>query len=402
MLIFHKVRSILAQVGPGIAIAATGLGAADLVSVTVAGSRYGNLLVWAVVVGAVLKYVLNEGVARWQLATGLSVFEGWARYLSPLVVYYFLAYLLLWTFFVSGGLMVAAGLAAHSLLPGISRQWWGLIHALVGFILVWIGTYERFEQVMKVLVALMFAAIIGCVMAVGPRADSFLLLPTVPQGSLPFTLGLIGGVGGSVTILAYGYWIREKKWIGITWFKSVRTDLGIAYCLTGLFGIGAMLLATEVLFKQGIRVEGQGGVIRMASILQHILGTPGQWLFLIGFWGAAFSSILGIFQGVPYLFADYMFHMRGNFAGERNRSVSPHGRYYRLYLIYMTFPCMLMLFVERPIWVIVIYAAVSSLFLPFLALTLLFMNNRVQWVGKENRNGLVTNLLLVAAVSLFI
>ena len=59
------MHSILTQVGPGIAVAATGLGAADLVSVTVAGAKYGNLLVWAVVIGAVVKYVLNEGIARW-------------------------------------------------------------------------------------------------------------------------------------------------------------------------------------------------------------------------------------------------------------------------------------------------------------------------------------------------
>ena len=170
----------------------------------------------------------------------------------------------------------------------------------------------------------------------------------------------------------------------------------------GLFGVGAMLLSTEILFKQGIQVEGQAGVIQMASILQHSLGIPGKWLFLVGFWAAAFSSLVGIFQGVPYLFADYILCMGSRANEQRPSQIGSRNRYYRLYLIYMAFPCMMMLYVERPIWMVVMYAAVSSLFLPFLALTLLFMNSRVEWMGPANCNGPMTNLLLAAAVILFL
>ncbi len=40
--------SLVKQTGPGIAIAATGVGAADLVSSTVAGSQFGTTLAWAI------------------------------------------------------------------------------------------------------------------------------------------------------------------------------------------------------------------------------------------------------------------------------------------------------------------------------------------------------------------
>ena len=165
-----------------------------------------------------------------------------------------------------------------------------------------------------------------------------------------------------------------------------------------------MLLSTEILFKQGIQVEGQAGVIQMASILQHSLGIPGKWLFLVGFWAAAFSSLVGVFQGVPYLFADYISCIGiGSRTNEQRASqIGSGNKYYRLYLIYMAFPCMMMLYVERPIWMVVMYAAVSSLFLPFLALTLLFMNSRVEWMGPANCNSPMTNLLLATAVILFL
>jgi Mn2+/Fe2+ NRAMP family transporter len=398
----QKFLAAVTHIGPGIAVAAAGVGAADLVTASVAGSRYGNTLLWAVLVGTVLKYVLNESVARWQLATGTSVFEGWSRYLGRGVVYGFLAYLVLWTFFVSGGLIVAAGLAGHTLFPAISARVWGVIHAIVAYVLVLGGSYERFEQVVKVLVAMMFIAIIGCAIAGGTSYETLSIVPSIPRGSLTFTLGLIGGVGGSVTMLAYGYWIQEKQWKGVEWLKTVRLDLGIGYGLTGLFAIGVMLLSTEFLFKQQIEVQGQQGLIQMASILNESLGATGEWIFLAGFWGAVFTSILGVFQGVPYLFSDFMFCRSGQPSKARADFVHPRALSYRLFLTYMTFPSMLMLLVTRPVWIIVVYAAVSSLFLPFLALTLLYLNNRTDCIGDKSRNGWFANLVLTAAVALFL
>ena len=79
----------LAMLGPGLAIAATGVGAGDMVAATAAGARYGYAVVWAAAVGALLKFVLNEGVARWQLATGTTLLEGWVRRLGLWVQYYF-------------------------------------------------------------------------------------------------------------------------------------------------------------------------------------------------------------------------------------------------------------------------------------------------------------------------
>ncbi len=61
----------LALAGPGIVLAATG-------------------------VGAVLKWVMGEGLARWQLATGTTLLQGWTLHLGRWVQYVFLAYLVGW------------------------------------------------------------------------------------------------------------------------------------------------------------------------------------------------------------------------------------------------------------------------------------------------------------------
>jgi Mn2+/Fe2+ NRAMP family transporter len=73
--------SVVTLIGPGLLVAAAGIGAGDIVSSTIAASAHGLRLLWVVALAAFLKCVLNEGIARWQLASGMTAIEGWAAYL---------------------------------------------------------------------------------------------------------------------------------------------------------------------------------------------------------------------------------------------------------------------------------------------------------------------------------
>ncbi len=86
-----RIGNVLRIIGPGLAIAATGVGAGDLLAAMFAGADFGMALLWVVVVGASLKFGLNEGVARWQLATGTTLLEGWCRHLGWPFKSYFLS-----------------------------------------------------------------------------------------------------------------------------------------------------------------------------------------------------------------------------------------------------------------------------------------------------------------------
>ena len=396
-----SVWRMIREIGPGIAVAATGVGAADLVSSSVAGSRYGMTLAWAIVIGAGLKFVLNEGVARWHLATGSSVVQGWARHWGMTWLFAFLGYLIVWSIVVCGGLMVAAGLAANSVFPGLSREAWGAIQGLLALALVWLGSYDAFERLMKIMIAVMFVTIVGSAVVAGFSSTQPLAFPAISAGSLPLSLALIGGVGGSVTMLIYGYWMEQKQWTTPSSLTMVRVDLAVAYGLTGLVAIGVMLLASEILLPKGVRVEGQQGLIVMASVLQQSFGDAGKWIFLVGFWAAAFSSLIGVLQGAPYLFADLMHCWRSNNEEQFDYSSAARSTNYRVFLVGVALLGMLLLFYDKPILIVVIYAVLSSLFMPILTVALLIMNNRAALVGDEYRNGWLTNVSLILAIGLF-
>ena len=77
----------------------------------------GTTVLWAVALGAFMKFVVTEGLARWQLATGETILEGVARRLGPVVIWIFLPYFLLWSFFVGAAQMSANGVALHAMIP---------------------------------------------------------------------------------------------------------------------------------------------------------------------------------------------------------------------------------------------------------------------------------------------
>ena len=387
----------LRELGPGIVIAATGLGAGDLIAASVAGAEYGTAVLWAAVIGALLKFTLNEGLARWQLATGTTLLEGWVRRLPRFWSAYFFVYLLLWSFIVAAALMAATGLAVHALFPGVSIEAAGAGQSILAVALVLSGRYRLLELLMKVFIAMMFAVVLYCVVALQPdwsRVIRGLLLPAIPEGSLFFLLGVIGGVGGSVTLLSYGYWIRERGWNGPERLAQVRTDLLVAYGLTGVFGVAIMIVSAGVSPQV---MAGSKMVLGIAEQLGATLGDTGKWCFLIGFWGAVFSSMLGVWQGVPYLFADFTHEWRGSTSAKH---IDTRSTPYRAYLAYLGFPPMVLLWSGKPVWVVLIYAVAGAAFMPLLAGLLLYMNGYRDWLGRM-RNRWPANLALLAALTLF-
>ena len=54
----------------------------------------------------------------------------------------------------------------------------------------------------------------------------------------------------------------------------------------------------------------------------------------------------------------------------------------------------------KPVWLVVLYAVVGAMFMPLLAVLLLYMNNRRSWMGVA-ANGKYANTALGAALVLF-
>ncbi len=399
----HSLSSLFQSIGPGLLVAAAGVGAGDMIVGLRAGSEYGMTLTWVVVFTGLIKYALTEGLARWQLASGETILESWVRRFHWSLGLLFIGFLTLWSFMVGGALISANGLAAHALLPQLSIPQWGIAHSLLAFGLVYWGRYSWIENLTKVLISLMFLVVIISAAFVQPDWDNLAAIfwPSLPTGASPLALAIVGGVGGSLTMLSYSYWLQEKGWEKAEQIKAVRLDLKVAYGLTCLFVLALMWIAASMELAQQDLVGGKQLVLLFAEQMRPIFGGFGVFLFQFGFWGTVFSSLVCVWNGIPYLFADFIYSTQAHRQGKDKTEVSVKSPYYRWYLAFLSFPPILLLFWNDAIKNVINYALISSVFAVFLAAMLLYMGNRKNWMrGLSNRWG--DNLLLVLALVLFL
>ena len=65
--------------GPGLVFALTVIGPNDIISNAAAGADYGYSLLWALVIALIFRYVWVGTSAKYVLATGESLLQGYAR-----------------------------------------------------------------------------------------------------------------------------------------------------------------------------------------------------------------------------------------------------------------------------------------------------------------------------------
>ena len=392
-------------VGPGLVVAATGVGAGDLVSTMVAGSSYGYALLWAAVLGCVVKIALAEATGRWHLATGRTIFSGWAS-LGSWTAVYFGIYAVIFAFVYGSAATQATALPLAAMFPAVSFNAWAIITGVVGAVLVLFNRYEFIEKLMTVLVGVMFVSVVTAAVLTVPSLPDALagLVPTLPDGSGVYTLGLIGGVGGTITIAAYGYWVQAKGWSDSSWMRVMRLDNTTAYVVTGIFVISMLIVGAELLSTINFGDAGDDALLQVAPILDREFGEPMRWLFLVGFFATSFTSVVGTWNGVSLMFADFAesvtARLRGREIPSADKRATTSSWWFRGYVLWMTFPPMVLLMLGEPIAVVIAYGVLGSVFLPFLALTLIWLLNTSR-VPREHRNGWLSNLVLAGAALLF-
>ncbi len=391
------------MVGPGLVVAATGVGAADLVATLVAGAKFGYTLLWVAVLGAVIKVVLVEGAGRFSLASGLTIFEGW-RSIGRWTTWYFAPYIVVWGLVYGATAMSSSALPVVAIFPDLSLRWTAVAFGLVGLVMVWFGSYVTFERITVALVGVMFVTIVGAAAVTAPNLGEIVLglRPILPDDSLINILALAGGVGGTITLAAYGYWLREKGWSTPRFMKVMRIDNSVAYAATAIFVVATLIVGAELFYSANIAVgTDEGALVEVSDVLADRYGETFRYVFLVGFWAASFTSLIGVWSGVSLMFADFVGNLRNLPSGHADTRTG--GRFFRLYLLWLTFPPMLLLLLDQPVGLILAYGTLGALFMPFLAITLLvLLNRRDDVVPRQWRNGWLSNSLMALCALLFL
>ncbi|WP_217146212.1 Nramp family divalent metal transporter, partial [Streptomyces sp. AC627_RSS907] len=192
-----------------------------------------------------------------------------------------------------------------------------------------------------------------------------------------------------------------------SWMRTMRLDNRVAYVTTGIFVVAMLIVGAELLHSADIALhKGDKGLIDLGDVLEERYGTGTAKLFLVGFFATSFSSLVGVWHGVSVMVADFVEHYRagavaaagGAAPAEAAPAAGPGtiGRHerslpFRLYLLWLTFPPISLLFLDQPFGLVIVYGVLGAFFMPFLALTLLWLLNSSR-TPREWRNGLLSNV----------
>jgi Mn2+/Fe2+ NRAMP family transporter len=188
----------------------------------------------------------------------------------------------------------------------------------------------------------------------------------------------------------------------------MRLDNSVAYGVTAIFVVSMLVVGAELYYSAGIAAKtGDQALVQLADVLEDRYGDVFGKVFLVGFFASSFSSLIGVWSGVSLMFADYVGNLRRLPSGHPDTRTG--GKYFKAYMLWLTFPPMLLLLLDQPVGLILAYGTLGALFMPFLAITLLVLLNRRREgalphteVPAEWRNGWLSNSFMTLCAVLFI
>ncbi len=378
----HTRRSFWRQltlIGPAFVAGAWQFGPGNLTTAMNAGALYGYTLIWVIIVSTILMVFLTDMSVRLGIRTPVSLIAsiketlgGWVGVVAGFGVF-------LITLCFSVGNAVGSGVGLSMLIPGTSPVMWTIIcSAAVATILLLKGIYRVVEKVLIVIVALMAVCFIVSAFAANPdwAAAGVGLIPVVPDGAWLLIIGLVG-TNFSINAAfyaSYGTKARRRT-------EADYRDITIVDTIPGIIAPGIMtalviVVAAAVLHATGTDAPGAFG--GLARIFEPIAGPVGAWIFALGFFGAAFSSMIPNCVAGGTMISDAL--------GRGGSADTTTARLGSAFILAFGLAITLVFSGSSPVELIVIAQALTVLFAPILAALILIMaNNRALMGSLRNR-----------------
>lgn len=301
-------RTYLNEMGPAWVAGAIAAGPATMASVITAGATFGYTLLWIVILSAVLGAAAQYLAMRLGLLTEAGIVAVVERHLGDG-----------WAWILVIDTVLAAGLAQLVIMKGVAdisetvtgidARVWGVIWAVVLAAGLAGRGYRFIELFAKLLVTgIVIAFFISLVVVpINPVGAATGLVPHIPAGvdGALIAAGILGGAVHITLITMHSYTMRARGWTarnyGLATF-DIGTSMLIAF---GIYSLAIFLVAASVLHSPDINAS-ELSAVAAAQALGPLVGQHAKWLFLIGLWGAAVSTLGGNTIVPPYLLADKM------------------------------------------------------------------------------------------------
>ena len=381
----RRLSERLLLLGPVLVLAIEVSGESGIVEIFNYGRGYGYVFLWVLVIALVYKFAFAYGIARYTLATGRTIFSGLRSIPGPRnweVTFITAVYIL--EMVAYGGFILISAHFLTLLLPGnIPLPALALLILLGILLILWKGSYERFERVILGMVLLLFVGFVITISSlqipIFEVAAGF--VPSLDDHHFIDIMVLLGAVSGGLNLLLYSVWLHEKTGGKPCTtdlpekMRAVRTDLLIGFALIAFMSF--VFLATGASYRE--------------ALPYHEIP------------GSAFAVAFHIFLTIPYIAPVFVLSSFVLLAGAslsgmdgRARAVCgilreaggvqiPARRLYRIVLLGFAGIIIAAILVGRPENLIRSVSIIASLLFAIIGFALIYIDNRLPREQRGSR-----------------
>ena len=303
-----KFLRFLSFVGPGIFAIGYTIGTGSVTSMAKAGADYGLGLLWALALSCLFSGVLMSAYGRFAAVTGETAFHGVIRFLPGgkwIAAIMFLG-VVMGQYTCLGGIMIlTAGAIREAFSLSVGTFPIACAIMAVMFVLMMVGRYSFFEQLLTFFVVLMVITFVFSVFVTWPDASAVkrAVVPVLPNDapSLLMLAAFVGTTMAAPTFVTRPLIIREKG-LEAGDVGRERMDAAVSAVLMFVVSGAVMAVAAWTLWTKGDCVIS---VLDMAETLRPLMGRFAVALFMCGTLAAGLSSVFPIMMVAPLLVGDW-------------------------------------------------------------------------------------------------
>lgn len=382
---------MLALMGPAFVAGAWRFGPGALTSAVQAGSRYGYMLLWVILISAVLMFVFNDMAVRLGLASSDSIVATTKRKLGrPVGVLAGFGVFAITLMFAVGN-AVGSGLALSLLLGGSVVGWTLACTVAVGALVAMRNTYKAMERLLVALVGLMSVGFLASTVLSDPdwAAAAKGLVPHFPAEAGVLLIAMIGTNFSINSAFYTGYAIHERQLKREQYRAITLMDTLPGNIATALMAMLIIIVSAAVLHATGTVANT---FPQLAGVLEPLAGRLGAVLFGLGFFAAAFSSMAANASAGGTLLADAL---------GWSSSLSSYRVKALVYVVLVWGALVTLLAKGSPIELIIVAQALTVLVAPFLGIILFLLTRREDVMGDLKNGPWQTLFALLGLVAIF-
>ncbi len=289
--------SIFKYIGPGLLVTIGFIDPGNWATDLAAGSSYGLKLLWVVTLSTIMLILLQHNAAHLGIATGYCLSESATVHLKPRSSITILSTAMIASVSTAMAEILGGAIALNMLLKLPLKIGALLTTGLVVYML-FTNSYKKLEKWIigfVSIIGLSFLYELSIVNVDWGQAAAGWFTPSVPEGSLPIIMGVLGAVVMPHNLFLHSEIIQSRQW-NLKDEGTIRRQLRYEFFDTFFSMVigwainsAIIIVAAATFYKSGMQVSEIGQAHQM---LRPILGNAASVIFALALLFSAISSIM--------------------------------------------------------------------------------------------------------------